>query len=406
MAEFFRVRRVGEALAGFRPTRRTGTERVALAEAAGRALAADVVAPEPLPGFARSAVDGFAVRAADTFGASESLPAYLELAGAVEMGRPAPKLIEPGTAIAIPTGGALPEGADAIVMVEHTSPGAPGTIEVVRPAAPGDAVVRADEDLAVGALALPAGRRLGAVEIALVAALGITDVEVRLRPVVTIVSTGNEVRPPGTPELAVGEVRDATASGLAALVSDAGGIPSYAGIVPDDENALEAVLRRALAASDLVAVSAGSSVGARDLTSDVVSRLGEPGIWCHGLALKPGKPTLLADCGGTPVLGLPGNPVSALVVFRLIGAPLVRLLGGLEEPAAAPVVRAVLTADVPSAAGRLDVVAVRLEDGEATPLYGRSSQLSLLARADGLLLVAEEASGLYAGAEVDVELLR
>jgi molybdopterin molybdotransferase len=222
-------------------------------------------------------------------------------------------------------------------------------------------------------------------------------------------------------------VRDATAPALAALVREAGGEPSFAGIVPDDRDALELALRGALAgapetrvgreasappsalpdrACDLLVVSAGSSVGARDETASAVAALGEPGIWCHGLALRPGKPTLLADCGGIPVIGLPGNPRSALVVFRLVGMPLVRLVGGCTEPPPEPTVRVRLGRDLPSAAGRLDVVQVGLEGDVATPLFGSSALLSILARADGYLVVPEPATGLPAGEEVVVTLYR
>jgi molybdopterin molybdotransferase len=190
------------------------------------------------------------------------------------------------------------------------------------------------------------------------------------------------------------------------LVTDAGGDPVPGGIVPDDPDALESSLRAALAASDLVVISAGSSVGARDETAGVVARLGQPGIWCHGLAIRPGKPTLLADCGGVPVIGLPGNPRSALVVFRLLGIPLVRLVGGCTMPPAEPVIRARLGRDLASAAGRLDVVQVRLDDGIASPVFGLSALLSVLTAADGYVVVPDEATGLDAGTEVDVTLYR
>jgi molybdopterin molybdotransferase len=221
---------------------------------------------------------------------------------------------------------------------------------------------------------------------------------------VAIVSTGDEIVAPTTPRLAVGQVRDATAVALAALVRDAGGEPDRRGIVPDDPGVLREVLRAAIDESDVVVVSAGSSVGARDETAAVVAGLGEPGIWAHGLAIRPGKPTLLADCGGVPVLGLPGNPRSALVVFRLVGMPLVRLVGGVTPPPPELRLRARLARDVPSAAGRLDVVQVTVRDGVATPLFGASALLSVLTAADGYVLVPDEATGLQAGAELDVTL--
>jgi molybdopterin molybdotransferase len=402
--EFFAVRTVAEALAGFRPARRTPAETVPLADAFGRVPAEPVRAAQALPGFARATVDGYAVRASDTFGASEGLPGYLDLAGAVSMGAEPDVVVAPGRAVAIPTGGVIPAGADAVVMVEHTQEAMSGTIEVVRPVAPGDGLVRADEDVARGAELVPAGRALRAQDLGLLAAAGVIEVAVHARPRVAIVSTGDEVVAPETSELAVGQVRDATAVALAALVRDAGGEPDVLGIVPDERAALAAALGDAVGTSDLVVVSAGSSVGARDETAAVVAELGKPGIWAHGIALRPGKPTLLAECDGVPVIGLPGNPRSALVVFRLVGIPVLRLVGGVTQPPPEPSTRARLARDLPSAAGRLDIVQVTVRDGVATPLFGASALLSILTAADGYVVVPDEATGLDAGSEVDVTL--
>ncbi len=402
--EFFATRTVAEALSGFRPARRTGVEEVALDAALGRVPAAPVLASSPLPGFARSTVDGYAVRAADTYGASEGLPSYLDVAGAVRMGAQPEVAVATGTAVAMPTGGVLPPGADAVVMVEHTAEPMTGTVEVTRPAAPGDGVIGADDDVGVGDELVPAGRALRPQDLGLLAAAGVTALSVRVRPVVAIVSTGDEVVPPATAVLRPGQVRDATATALAGLVRQAGGEPVAPVIVPDDPPALKAALRDALAAADLVVVSAGSSVGARDETAAVVAQLGE--VWCHGLAVKPGKPTLLADCSGVPLIGLPGNPLSALVVFRLIGVPLVHLLGGRTAPSSEPTVRARLGRDLASAAGRLDVVQIRLTGETAVPVFGSSALLSVLTTADGCTVVPEEANGLAAGTEVEVTLYR
>jgi molybdopterin molybdotransferase len=229
-------------------------------------------------------------------------------------------------------------------------------------------------------------------------------VAVHARPRVAIVSTGDEVVDPATAELSAGQVRDASAVALAALARDAGGEPDARGIVPDQYDALAAVLGEAVATSDVVVVSAGSSVGARDETAAVVAGLGQPGIWAHGIALRPGKPTLLADCGGVPVIGLPGNPRSALVVFRLIGMPIVRLVGGVTQPPPQASARARLERDVPSAAGRLDIVQVAVREGVASPLFGASALLSILGAADGYIVVPDEATGLQGGTEVDVTL--
>ena len=402
--EFFSVSTVAEALAGFRPRGRTRREIVALADAAGRVPAGPVLAPSALPGFARSTVDGYAVRAQDTYGASEGLPSYLEVTGGVRMGVAPADEVRSGTAVYIPTGGVLPAGADAVVMVEYTQEAMPGTTEVVRPVAPGEGIVRADEDVAPGEDLVRQGRPLRAQDVGLLAAAGVTRVPVQARARVGILSTGDEVVPPETAQLAVGQVRDATSVALAALVREAGGEPRLHGIVADDREALECALTGALSDSDVVVVSAGSSVGARDETATVVAGLGS--IWCHGLALRPGKPTMLADCGGVPLIGLPGNPRSALVVFRLVGMPIVRRAGGWTETPAEPTVRARLERNLPSAAGRLDVVQVTLRDGEAVPLFGSSSLLSILVDADGYLTVPEEATGLAAGTEVEVVLYR
>ena len=404
--EFFTTATVAEALAAFRPARRTPVEVVASAEALGRVPAREVTAPTDLPGFARSTVDGYAVRAADTFGASEGLPSYLDVAGQVRMGEVPDVEVAPGGAVTIPTGGALPAGADAVVMVEQTQRTMPGTIEVVKPVAAGDGIVRADEDVTAGAGLVPAGRPLRSQDLGLLAGAGVTEVAVHARPRVAVLSTGDEVVPPSTGELAPGQVRDATASALAGLVTTAGGIAELRGIVPDDAGALGSAMRAAMAVSDLVVVSAGSSVGARDETAGVVEGLGEPGIVFHGLAVKPGKPTLLAECDGVPIVGLPGNPLSALVVFRLVGVPLVWQLAGCPNPPAEPTTSARLGRPIASAAGRLDVVQVQVDDGVAEPLVGASALLSLLTRAHGYVVVPEPETGLDAGSEVTVTLYR
>ena len=451
--EFFTVKTVSEALTGFRPARRTPVETVALDDALGRIPAEALCAPHALPGFARATVDGFAVRAADTYGASEGLPGYLDVAGEVAMGRPPEIEARPGTAVAIATGAPLPQGADAVLKIEHTQAATPELLEVLRPATPGEGMVRADEDAAPGAELVPAGRPLRAQDLGMLAAAGLTQIPVHARPRVTIVSTGDELVPaaaqsaetppaptgsdqPADAPLLVGQVRDASAPALAALVREAGGEPRFAGIVPDDREALARTLRTAMGSDpsraamgsdpsraamgsdpsravegslqgcDVLVVSAGSSVGARDETAAAIASLGEPGIWCHGLAFRPGKPTLLADCGGVPVIGLPGNPRSALVVFRLIGTRIVRMIGGCTDPPPEPTVTARLARDLPSAAGRLDIVQVRLAGNEAEPLFGSSSLLSILTAADGYVTVPEAATGLAAGSEVEVTLYR
>lgn len=402
--EFFTARTLAEVREGFRPARRTPAERVPLARALRRVPVAGITAPADLPGFARSTVDGFAVRAADTYGASDGLPSYLDLLGAVRMGAEPDVAVRPGGCVAMPTGGVIPDGADAVVMVEYTAETMPGTIEVTRPVAPGAGIVRADEDVARGGVLAPAGRPLRAPDLGFLAAAGVNEISAHRRPRVAIVSTGDEVVPPGTARLTAGQVRDATASALAGLVADAGGEPWIAGIVPDEPGALKDRLAAVLPESDLVVVSAGSSVGARDETAGAVAAIGQ--VWCHGIAIKPGKPTLLAECSGVPLIGLPGNPLSALVVFGQVGVPLVWRIAGCENPPPQPSTRARLSRDLASAAGRLDVVQVGVRDGVAEPIFGPSALLSVLARADGYVIVPEPATGLDAGTEVEVTLYR
>ena len=390
---------VAEALGALAPARRSAV--VGVAPALGTVPAEDVAAAALLPAHARATVDGYAVRAADTYAASETLPAFLEVTGAVAMGRAPDGEVGPGAAMTIPTGGLLPHGADAVVMVEHTTEPMPGHVELLRGVAPGDGVLQPGEEARAGDLLVRAGRPLRAAELGLLAAAGVTEIAAHAPPRVGIVSTGDEIVAPMA-EPAPGQVRDACAPALAGLVTEAGGEPVPRGIVPDDADALERVLGAALAEDDMVVVSAGSSVGARDLTATVVARLGR--VVCHGLAVRPGKPTLLADCGGVPLVGLPGNPRSALVVFRLVGMPLVRTVAGVTAPAADPRLRARLGRDVASAAGRLDVVQAALCDGVATPLFGSSALLGPMTRADGWFCVPEADTGLGAGTEVEVML--
>jgi molybdopterin molybdotransferase len=326
------------------------------------------------------------------------------MAGSVPMGTVPTLVVRAGTAVAVPTGAAIPDGADAVVMVEHTAMTMPGTIEITRPVGPGEGLVHADEDVAAGAELVRAGRPLRPQDLGLLASAGVTTVAVKARPRVAVLSTGDEVVPAATADLAAGQVRDATACALSALIERAGGQPVLRGIVPDDQQLLYEALCSAVRDADMVVVSAGSSVGARDQTAAAVEQLGPPGIWCHGIAIRPGKPTLLARCGTTPIIGLPGNPLSALVVFAMVGVPVVRQVAGITVEPINARVPATLDHPVPSAAGRLDVVQVTLADGVASPLFGHSALLSLLCAADGYIVVPEQATGLDAGTAVDVTL--
>jgi molybdopterin molybdotransferase len=287
-------------------------------------------------------------------------------------------------------------------MIEHSQEAMPGTVEVVRPVAPGENVVRSDEDAAPGATLVSPGRPLRAQDVAMLAAAGVSEIAVHAAPQVTILATGDEVVTPDTPALAPGQVRDALSASIGVLIHEAGGLPVSAAIVPDDRDQLRDALAEAVTTSDFVVICAGSSVGGRDETAAAVASLPDYEIWCHGLAIKPGKPTLLARSGEIPIIGLPGNPRSALVIFRTIGMPLLRRVGGWSVEPRLGSIRARLSRDLPSAAGRLDVVQVRLRDDEAEPIFGPSALLSVLTAADGYVIVEEDANGLSAGDAVNV----
>jgi len=417
MPEFFTVLSPADALATLWqhvPERPAGPpETIAAAEALGRVTFAAVTAPAALPAFARSAMDGFAVRAQDTFGASQSLPAYLHVIGEAPMGRAPDFALAGGQAAIIHTGGMLPAGADAVVMVEVTQASRAHEIEVLRAVAPGENVLHIGDDIAAGAAMLPAGHWLRPQDVGGLTALGLTHLPVARRPRVALLATGDEIVPPEA-EPAPGQVRDVNSYTLGSLVQQAGGVPVQCGIVRDDLDALRAAAAAALAQADALILSAGSSVSVRDMTAAVIDGLGRPGTLVHGVAVKPGKPTILAAAGGKPIFGLPGNPVSALVVADLFVTPTLYRLQGCAAPPPRRSVRARLTHNLASAAGRVDYVPARLDynsdpaapDGlpRAEPVFGKSNQIFTLVLADGMLVVPMDTTGLSAGAVVEVRL--
>jgi molybdopterin molybdotransferase len=386
----------------------TRAENIETSQALGRITAHAIPAPHPLPAFPRATVDGFAVIAADTFGANDSLPAYLRLLGEIPMGAIPSLTLSPGQCGLIHTGGMLPAGADAVVMVETTQSARPGEVEILRAVAPGENVLKVGEDVSAGEQVIAAGSRLRPAEIGGLMALGITTLDVFCRPRLGILSSGDEVVPPDT-DPAPGQVRDVNAYTLSALVEEAGGIPVRYGIVPDREDALRAVALRALGECDGVVITAGSSASARDLTALVINGLGEPGVLVHGVNVRPGKPTILAVCDGKVVIGLPGNPVSALVIAWLFVKPVIQELAGLRSTSPTPVVSARLAINLASQAGREDWIPVQLLSGkdgyQAEPVFGKSNLIFSLARAHGLVRIPADATGLSAGEVVEVLLL-
>lgn len=408
MTEFFTVRTPPEAwrllLEHFMPSRRS--ERVPTAVALGRVLSQPLVSPQDLPEFARSTVDGYAVRAIDTYGASAGLPAYLEVAGEAPMGQAVTLAVELGQAILVHTGSMIPPGADAVVMVENTQNVDATSIEVLKPAAEGENVIQIGEDIRQGQTVLAAGRQLRPQDLGGLVALGFTEVSVAVPPRVAILSTGDEVVPPDQP-VAPGQVRDINSYTLSALTRRAGGDPITYGVVPDDRAALEVAVARAHAEADVVVLSAGSSVSYRDMSVDVIGGLGEPGILAHGLSVRPGKPTIIAVADGKPVFGLPGNPVSAMVIFDLVVTPTLRAMLGADSTHHAHV-PARLARNIASTTGREDYVQVQLEerDGEwwAVPVFGKSNLIYTLVHADGVVKIDIDANGVRAGEWVTVTL--
>ena len=411
-------------------------ESIDTGSALHRVTAEDILAPHPLPEFTRSSVDGYAVRAEDTYGSGDSSPAYLALAGEVPMGAAPAFDLAAGEAALIHTGGMLPAGSNAVVMLENTqaflgptnsttpnheagrtSAGSPHAdsnlvsgmeVEVLKAAAVGENVIRAGEDVAKGQVVVPRGVRLRAPEIGGLMALGIVAVRVARKPRVGIISSGDEIVDPYR-QPAPGQVRDVNAYTLACMVSEEGGQAVHYGIVQDEIEALRGLAEQAARDCDVVLISGGSSASARDTTAEVIRALGQPGVLVHGINIRPGKPTILGRCAGKVIFGLPGNPVSALVIGYLFVGPVVERLLGLGHKGPAATIKARLSVNLPSQAGREDWWPVKLspvgglsKDWLAEPIFGKSNLIFSLAAAAGLIRIPPEANGLAAGEIVSV----
>jgi molybdopterin molybdotransferase len=407
MKPFFEVQTLEAVWERVRGTRALEAENVALAAAEGRTLASVFAAPHDLPGFVRSTMDGYAVRAQDTFGATETQPGYLVFQSEVEMGRKPDFALDHGSCARIGTGGMLPDGADAVIMVEHTREADNDTVEISRSVAPGSNVIGAADDAVAGQSLLPAGRWLRPQDLGLLAALGVLEPEVVRKPRAGIISTGDEVVPvervPGP-----GEVRDVNATVLAAQVQAAGADAVDLGLVPDDPTRLKQAVATSLEENDLTLLSGGSSMGVRDLTAEIFLAFPGAELVVHGVSVAPGKPFIWVRAGDHQLLGLPGQVTSCLVAFHLFVEPLLERLLGREGEAFTRFGRldAILDRRIPSAAGRELFQRVRVDrtDGgwRAEPVLGRSGLLRSLVQGHGLVRVPLGSEGLDVGTRVEV----
>lgn len=393
----------------------TEIEIISAGRSLGWAAAEDVIAPGMLPPFARSTMDGFAVRAADTFGASESIPALLKLKGNILMGQEPPGSLEPGEAMAIPTGGMIPDGGDSVVMLEYCEE-IGDQVAVYRPAAPFDNTIQVGDDFKKGDLVIPSCRLIRPQDVGILSSMGVLKLKVYSRPRVVIFSTGDEIISPGM-EPKPGQIRDINGSALAALTEESGGVPEYRGIIEDDKSTLHQAVLEALDTADTVLISGGSSVGTRDVAVKVIDELPGGGVFFHGVSMKPGKPVIYGMSGSIPIFGLSGNPVSAMFSFLLFVRPAIRAMQGLPPfPSFVPYVEARLDTNLSSPGGREDYIRVSLyedsnsgEEGDnirAKPVFGGAGLLSTMVKGDGYFVIPRDAEGLPEGEKVRVYLFK
>jgi molybdopterin molybdotransferase len=411
MKSFFKVKSVDDVLDLTQLFTPVSIQLIPVEMAYSRVLAEDIQAPENMPGFRRATMDGYAVHAAATFGASESNPAWLIVQGTIAMGEVPKMILQPGQAVRISTGGMLPDGADAVVMVEHTQVVDDQSVEIYKSVAPMQHVIDADEDFSKSQVILKSGTCIRPQEQGMLAGMGIMQVAVFKQPKVGIISTGDEIVPIDQP-LSPGRIRDINSYTLSGLVHESNGVPVTYGIVKDDPELLLHMVRKAVDETDMVLISGGSSVGTKDYTIDVLNQLPDTRILVHGISVSPGKPTILAQSGNTPVWGLPGQVTSAMVVVKIIAFSFLARLKGCSAVSyqeRAVKVRARLSRNIASTQGRRDFIRVSLQaEGEhlcAQPVLGKSGLLRTMIQADGLLEIKDDVEGLEKDSLADIILL-
>ena len=410
MKGFFKVHTPDELLRKLGRFSPLSTEKVPVEESLDRVLAEEVISSVNLPEFPRSTVDGFALKARDTYGVSEKNPGIIRVVGEILMGQLSDIEVHEGEAVKVATGGMVPKGAEAVEMVEYTEWVDAETLHLFKTVSPLENVIQRGEDIKAGEKLLSRGRRIRPQEIGLMAGIGKTEVDVFLRPRVGIISSGDEIIPIEKIPTS-GEIRDINRYAIGAMVRESGGLPVFLGIAKDRFEALQEKMDQALRETDMVIVTGGSSVGMLDMTLDVVQSFAGSELIAHGVSVRPGKPTLVADIDGKPFLGLPGHPVSAMVVFYLFGTPILRTRSCLSREEAFRQNRTKVRAarNIPSVAGREDYVRVKLEEKDgvlwAHPLFGKSGAIGHFAQADGLLKIGLHEEGLDEGEEAVVILL-
>ncbi len=401
------VEQVREKLASHFGNQGRKAEFAGIGEAVGRYAADDIAADADMPGFRRSVVDGYAVRAKETYGVSDSIPVFLRIAGSVEMGKIHCDTLRSGEAVYVPTGGMIPEGADAVVMIEYIDCLDEGTIAIYKPAAPGSGIMNVGDDYRQGDILFRKGHRMSVKDIGMLAACGLSRIPVYAKPVLSIISTGDEIVEIGASPLP-GQIRDINGHAVRAFAEAAGAAVSEIRIFHDDFDVCRSYVADEIKKSDLVLISGGSSAGNKDMTADIIDSLGEPGVFTHGIAIKPGKPTIIGDAGGKPVFGLPGHPMSAIIVFKAVVEPFIknRFFGNDEEALGVP---AWITENIHAGEGRETYQLVTLEKTgkgwQAEPIRAKSGAISQLMKADGYIRIGALTEGVSAGMEVEVTLL-
>ncbi len=408
MKTFFKVVTPEEARRLLLDTHPVEMEKIRTTQARGRVVAEDLYSRVDLPHFHRAAMDGYAVKAQDTFGASTSLPAYLKLVGTVEMGKEVTRTLGKGEAMRISTGGMLPPESDGVVMVEYTEEVASQMVEVQRGVSPRQNTIQIGDDIKKGELVFRRGRRLRAHDLGALTGIGVSTLTVHRKPRVSLISTGDEIIE-AEEEPLPGQVRNINQHSLAGLIAECGAELQDLGVFRDHKDTLSQALEKALESADLVLLSGGSSMGVRDIALEAIFSLRDARVIFHGISVSPGKPTIFAKAAGKPLLGLPGYPVSALVIFDLFAAPLIRKLGGEDATTSSQfqkITRAVLKTNVASQTGREDYVRVSLTRINGTlyaeALPSKSGAIFTLVKADGMVKIDLNQEGIEQGEEVEV----